>query len=289
MSRRLGILLMVGQQVCFTLETSAIHYVGPSLAPMQLAFIRAFGGLLVVLCMLPTVGWAAFSTPQPGLQMFRAGLTIGYLIIMMQAFVAIPLADATAISYSTAIYIILLAPLILGEEVGALRWIAVVIGLVGALLLIQPSFAGSTLIYLGFLAGNSLNALGVVLTKYMQRRDHPITVMLYVNGAATLFFASTLIFEPIPDLSLWQCVWLLPVLIVGPIGMYLGIVALRYADVSTLAPYNYTRLLMIGVIGPILFNEGLSATTVAGAIIIVLACLMANVKQQEVPQPVRAA
>ena len=89
----------------------------------------------------------------------------------MYSFKVMPFADATAIGYTQAIYVAFLAPPILGEVVGSRRFLAVLIGIAGALMIVKPGFTDASPIYLAVLAGTSLNALALVLTKYLQRQD----------------------------------------------------------------------------------------------------------------------
>ena len=280
--KQLGILLIILQQACFAAETSAIHQIGHSLTLMQLCLIRCTGGLLLVLCMLPSVGSSVLRTAQPKIQVLRAAVSIGYAFVLMYSFTTIPLADATAIGYTQAVYIVLFAGWILGEVVGLQRWLAVLVGLVGAVVLIKPSYTHTTAIYLAILLGTSLNALAVVLTRYLQRLDHPVTVMAWVNALGVLAFSPS-IWQTWPALDL-HAFWLLPILVIGPLGMYFGIVAVRYTDVSTLAPYTYTRLVMIGFISPLLFGEALDVYNIIGTVIIVLACVMASAPPRLAPQ-----
>src|SRR5262245_24523948 len=103
MTQGLGIALIIAQQLCFTVETTAIHHLGGVLTVMQLSFLRSAGGLLVVLCLIPSVGRSALRTVQSGLQGLRALVSLAYQFVMMYSFTAIPLAGATAIGYTQAI------------------------------------------------------------------------------------------------------------------------------------------------------------------------------------------
>jgi drug/metabolite transporter (DMT)-like permease len=269
---RIGIGLMVAQQVLFTLETVAIHQLSGQLSIMQIALLRSLGGIALVACLAPAVGWSVIRTRVPGLQILRATSSIGYLWIFAFSFTAIPFADATALSYTTAIYIPLLAPLILGETVGRRRYLAAAVGLGGAMLIVKPGFSHVSWIYAGILLGTSLNALALLLTKYMQRQDHPVTVMLYVNALSVIAFlpAAT---HP------WQSgfdPWLLGILMLGPAGMYCGILAVRHADASTLAPYSYVRLILASAGSLLIFHETPGWASIAGAAIILAACLMGS-------------
>lgn len=278
--KRLGIALIILQQTCFAVENAAIHQVGHGLSLTQFSFLRSTGGLLIVLCMLPSVGWAGLKTTQPKVTLMRGGVSIAYSFVMMFSLVSMPLADATSLSYTQAIYMVLFAPLILGEVVGMQRYAAVFIGMAGSLVLIKPSFSGTSLIYLAVLLGTSFNALAVVISRYLQRQDHPVSVMFWANIMMVVFFAAPAMTTPWPSFDLTQMLWLLPIAVIGPLGMYLGIVAFKYADAATLAPFTYSRLVAISVIAPMLFGEIPDGYNLIGTVIIVLACILATAAPQ---------
>jgi drug/metabolite transporter (DMT)-like permease len=276
---RIGIALIIAQQVLFTIETTAVHQLAGALDVLQLSLLRASGGLGLAVCVAARSGWSVWRTEQLWLQFIRALVTIAYLLVLMYSFTALPFADATAIGYSQAIYITLLAPAILGESVGRHRWFGVVFGMVGALLLIQPDFSHVSWIYLSVLLGTSLNALALVLTRYMQRKDDAATVMLYLSVFSIALLA------PVTAATTWRpsCpgLWALGVLVLGPLGQYCGIIAVRHVEATTLAPYTYVRLIFASVVGLVAFGEQLHWTTALGAAVIVIACLLATFPVRE--------
>jgi drug/metabolite transporter (DMT)-like permease len=96
-------------------------------------------------------------TDQLPLQLLRGFVSALYLWVLIYSFAHMPFADATAISYTQAAYIVLaFSALILNERVTTLRWIATAIGTVGALLIIKPAFLDRNVVYLAVLLGTSL-------------------------------------------------------------------------------------------------------------------------------------
>jgi drug/metabolite transporter (DMT)-like permease len=269
---RLGVGLMVAQQVLFTVDTAAIHQLAGHVSLWQLGLLRAVGGICLVACLAPAFGWQVFHTRQLGLQALRVTVTIAYAWVLIYSFAYIPFADATALSYTMAIYVALLAGPILGEVVGLRRGLAAVVGLAGAVLIIRPGFSQLSWIYFAVLVLTSANGLAVVLNRALQRYDSPVTIMAYVNVAMLAMFLPGA-FEPLPSALLWP--WLLAATITGPLGMFTGIVALRYADASTLAPLSYVRLVMAIVLGAVFFSEPVGLATLLGALVIIVACVLA--------------
>jgi drug/metabolite transporter (DMT)-like permease len=273
MRERTGIVLMLIQQLLFTVDTAAIHRLAGSVPLWQLGLFRSIGGVSLALCLAPSIGWAVFRTRHPILQSVRAVVTIAYAWVLMYSFEVMPFADATAIGYTQAIYVAFLAPPILGEIVGSRRFLAVLIGIAGTLMIVKPGFTDTSPIYLAVLAGTSLNALTLVLTKFLQRQDSIVTLMLYVNLALAITFMPGVV-DPFPAASLWP--WLAATCIAGPFGMYIGILALRYADASTLAPYTYVRLVLATAGATLAFGEVPDLVSIIGVILIFVACVLVD-------------
>jgi len=272
-SERIGIALILIQQLLFTLDTAAIHCLAGSVSLWQLGLFRSIGGLVLALCLAPSIGWAVIRTHHPILQLLRATVTVAYAWVLVYSFAVMPFADATAIGYTQAVYVVLLAPLLLGEIAGSRRFLAVFIGIFGALMVVKPGFSQASPIYIAVLAGTSLNALAMILTKYLQREDSAVTVMLYVNVACIVTFLPG-VADPLPAANTWP--WLAVICIAGPLGMYAGILAVRYADVSTLAPYAYVRLVLAMAGAMLVFGEMPDLVSITGVVCIVIACVLVD-------------
>jgi drug/metabolite transporter (DMT)-like permease len=285
-NQRLAVGLMIAQAILFAVETAMIHHMGPRASAMQLALLRSSAGLLLVGSLAWKTGWSVMKTSQLPLQILRGFVSVIYLWVMMYSFAHLPFADATAISYTQATYIAVFSALILNERVTPLRWAATAIGTVGALFIVKPAFLDRNFIYLIALAGTSFNGLSFVLNKYLQRPggDSELTTMFYVNAVAVICNLPVLTTAPLPELAVWP--WLSGVLIFGPVGMYAGIMAVRYASASSLGPYTLLRLVIAVIGGVVLFHEIPDLLTWLGVIAILSSCLLAV---QPAPRALRAA
>ena len=274
---------MIGQAILFAVETAMIHHIGPRGSTMQLAFLRGGGGLMLVGLLAWQTGWSVLKTNQLRLQLLRGFVSVSYLWVLMYSFARLPFADATAISYTQAAYIAVFSALILNERVTPLRWLATAIGVVGALLIVKPAFLDRNIVYLIALLGTSFNGLAFVLNKYLQRPggDSQLTTMFYVNAVAVVcnlpVLATTTLPEPWP--------WLSGVLLFGPVGMYLGLVAVRHATASALGPYTLLRLVIAVVAGLAFFHETPDVLSCFGVAAILVSCLLASTPAPSVAQP----
>jgi drug/metabolite transporter (DMT)-like permease len=267
---RFGIALIVVQQFLFTVDMTTIHRLSGSISLTQIGFLRGIGGMVLGLCLASTIGWCVFYTRHPFLQAARSLFTVGYTWVLILGYTLMPLSNATAIGYVSGLYVVLLAGPLLGEVVGLPRYAAVIAGIGGAVMISRPGMSQVSWIYLLFLAGNMLNSMAVILTKYLRRDDHATTILLCVSSAQLLVFVPGVVVPWQFSSSLWP--WIVAVIITGPLGMLCGIIALNYADASVLAPYGYIRLVMAVPAAALIFNEQPDFLSIAGSCVIVLAC-----------------
>jgi drug/metabolite transporter (DMT)-like permease len=271
--KRFAIQLMIAQGLLFATETAAIHQIGHAIPLMQLALLRAGAGVALAVILGRHMGFGLLWTRQLPLQLLRGGIGLGYLWVMVFSFSHLPFADATALSYTQAAYIAVFSVVILGEAVTRLRWLGAVVGIVGALLIAKPAFASWNFAYLVALFGTSLNGLGFVLNRYMQREDSELTTMFYTNLVP--FIAS------LPGLAMGvpaanTLVWLPAIFLLGPLGMFAGIVAVKHANASMLGPYTLLRL-VIGLVGAVaIFREFPDLWSAVGAGLILVGCLLSS-------------
>jgi drug/metabolite transporter (DMT)-like permease len=265
-----GILLILFSYACLVGEGAAVHQLGSDVTALQCAFIRSAGSLVLVCILSRSVGFAVFRTGNIGLQFVRGGLTVVSIWGIFYGFAVLPLADATAITYTRAIFLTILAAIVLGERLDSSRWIATIVGVVGCLIIIRPGFESWRPEYLIVLGAAALNAGAMVATKILERRDTALTVMAYMT-VISLAFSTPAVFSPWPDVYKWP--WLIMIGILGPAALYYGLLAIRAAEVSVLAPFDYVRLIMAALLGFAFFGESPSPMDFLGAATITAVCV----------------
>ena len=274
-NQRLAIQLMIGQGVLFAAETAVIHQIGAGVSLILLALTRAVAGLGLSLLLARHVGFAVLRTRQLPLQLLRGSIGTLYLWVMIYGFGHLPFADATAISYTQAAYIGVFSVLILGETVTRSHWAGAAVGFIGALLIAKPAFASWHGAYLIALLGTSLNGLGFVLNRYLQEEDTSATTMFYANLVPVIANVPALMLIGTASGSV-MVLWMPALFLLGPIGMYLGILAVKYAETATLGPYTFLRLI-IGVMGGVvIFHELPDIFSACGAALILAGCALSS-------------
>ena len=264
-----AVLMIVGAVATFSIMDATIKTMLPRLPVPFLVWARwTFQVVAMLIWLGPTMGRGMVRTQRLPLQLVRGLLLISSSLCFFMALGSLPLAEATAINYTTPVLVILLAVLFLGERMTAPRIAFVVAGIVGMLLIVRPGadlFRGASLLVL---CSASFYAVFQILTRVMARED-PRVMLLYpaLVGAAAMtvawpFFGSRL------DLTWLDMGKLLMVGLLGTAGHFLLILAFQRAPASALTPFTYAHLVFATMVGWLVFGDFPDALTLAGMAVI---------------------
>ncbi|MCO6178364.1 DMT family transporter [Ciceribacter sp. RN22] len=249
------------------------------MSPGQVTFYRFFFQLA---CTLPVPfllrGRDALAAKRPYMNLLRGALHGAASLMFFAAVKYMPLADVFAIYFVEPFILTALSALFLRERVGWRRWLAIVVGFGGAMIVIQPSYAIFGLTALLPVACAFLFALYMFLNRAIGEADSPMTMQTMagiggtlVMGAALLAGTGTGASDLSPSLpSSWLGLGLLVLL--GSISGYIHLLivrAFRMAPLSVLAPFQYFEIIAATVLGYALFGEFPDASKWAGVAIIV--------------------
>ena len=177
---------------------------------------------------------------------------------------------------------------LLGEKVGARRWTAVVVGLVGALFIIRPGFGTLHWATMMPLATALCYALYQITTRILAASDPPVTTFLYtaIVGIILLSVAAPLVWQPMGGFD-----WALMIAIglLGGGGHYCIIQAMRRAQASALAPFGFVQLVWVTLAGYLAFGDFPDGFTIAGAVIVVSSSIYVFYRESVVKQVAREA
>ena len=244
---------------------------------MQISFIRSLGGVVFVLILVRHLHLSELRSPNIGIHLIRGALSIVGLWCYTYSFAHLPLALATALTFTKSLFLLLLARLILGEIVSRRNWLLVSISVMGTVLVLRPSLDQFNPVIAIALLSAFLSGAIMVCSKLMSRREGPLIIMVYVQA---ITFSAWLI----PGLIYWQAVSFelgMPIVIVamfGPLGQYLGIVAFSKVEAKQLADLPSMALILNIAIGYWLFGESLHALAFVGSSIIII-CGLASARQ----------
>ncbi len=249
----------------------------PFIVWVRFMFFSAVGMVLVRGRVLPTLRASRWKK----MQVFRGLLLTCEIGTFALAVHYMPLADTHAIGASTPLMATALSVPLLAEKVGPRRWFAVIAGFIGVLIIIRPGMGVMSAAAFIPLVGSVLFALYQVMTRMVNRDDHPETTMLFtaVVGLVAMTVVGPFFYRPI---SLENAGFLLLVGLLGSAGHFILIKALQIAAASALQPFHYTILLWATVVGWIVFGHLPDGWTLTGAAIVVGSGLYALFRERRV-------
>ena len=254
--------------VVFAVNDVVIKTLGRSIDPFELAFFRYGIGMVIMSPIFIRVGVSGLRTERLGLHVIRLVLACVAMIGVLVSVINLPLATATALSFSRILFTTFVAVLILKEVVSGRRWTATGLGFVGVVVMVRPGAEGIDPIALIAIASAMTFAVANVLIRLLSRTESPIRIMFYYHLGGSLIFVGPAIYF-----------WVTPVgiqwLLVGAIGVLttLGMVGFvrgfAVGEASVIGPMEYTRLIYAAVLGYLFFAEIPDPYTILGALIIV--------------------
>lgn len=273
----LGISLKLASVVLFAGMAVCVKLLGREIPAGQTIFVRGVISVLVLaliawgtgeLHFLKTRNWRSHA-----LRSLSGTLS---MFCLFAALTMIPLADVTAITFTSPLFLTVLAMLFLGERIHYFRWTALAIGFLGVLIMVGPhlSFAkGASPGVLVALANAALSAIAMVFLRRMSGGEHAITITFYFSLTFMVCAALTAIQGwPMPTATQWVLIALTGVF--GVFGQLLMTYSYRYAEASTIAPLDYSNLIMAVILGFVFFAEIPSRSVWIGAPLVVAAGLI---------------
>lgn len=264
-----GILLMISAFAVFSCLDTAAKVLGESYPVPMVVFARYIGALLLsVIPVVITAGFGSFRTKRPGLQISRSVLLIAGTSMNFTALTFLPLAQTSSIMFAAPLVVCALSVPLLGEKVGPRRWAAVVIGFIGVLIIIRPGTGGFHWAAMLSVGATICTAVYQIATRKVAASDSAETTLIYTSLVGSALIAPVTPFHWVmPDLPAAGLMVFLG--ICGAFGHYLLIRAHHLAPAPTLAPFSYTAILWMTLLGFIVFGDVPSLWTLLGGTVVV--------------------
>ena len=262
-----GILLLMGSTVFLATSDAMAKYLAKSLPPIEIAWLR-FAMFVLIMAVVLIRHPRALKSLNPGIQTVRALAMLTSSLFFITGLQYLPIAEASATAFIAPIFVTGLSIAFLGEKVGRRRWIATLVGLAGVMIIVRPgtaAFHPAAILPI-------LSALGwactLVLTRRISGGDSVITTMSYT---AIVCFMVLSAFVPLYWVTpTWQQVAIGACIgIAATTGHWIVVLAFRYADASVLAPFSYSQLVWVTLLGFAMFSEVPDVWTIAGAAVII--------------------
>jgi drug/metabolite transporter (DMT)-like permease len=262
-----GALWYLPAAACWASLGIVVRFLSGDLSPLEIAFFRALFGLVIMLPLLVRGGRRLLPRRRHGVYTVRGLCEATALLCWFSSVALIPVADAVALTFVAPLLATILAALTLGETVRLRRWTAIAIGMAGTLVIVRPGFqelnAGVLLALVAALALAGSRVAGRQLSQ-----TEPTTTI--VGSILVFTFPCTVV----PAALVWQtpdAAQLLLLLLIGGLATlahFCLTMALRIAETSELAPYDFAQLPVAVVFGVIVFGEAPDLWTwIGGAVI----------------------
>jgi drug/metabolite transporter (DMT)-like permease len=273
-SRRIGIALVTLATFCFAILDACAKWLVQTLPVIEVVWLRfATHVVLMAVLLAPTHGRALLHMHCPRLHLLRAAMLASMTALNFWALQYLQLAETGAIQFSVPMLIALLSAWWLHERLDARRWLAIVCGFVGVLLVIRPGSQAFHPAILLSVANAVLYAVFNMLTRRMAATESPQAMQLMSAAGAALVLAlpALLQWQTPPTLLHWALIGLCGLM--GGLGHLFVAMAHRYASAAVLGPFLYQQILYLTLWGWLVFGQVPDAFVVAGALVVVVSGL----------------
>jgi drug/metabolite transporter (DMT)-like permease len=264
-----GIALILASTIFLGTSDVTAKYLSATLPSIEIAWIRFLVfAMIMTPAMLPGSPLFAMQTGRLGLHLLRGAAILGSSLFFITGLRFLPIAEASATGFVAPLFVTALSIVFLGERVGLRRWMATAVGLIGVLIILRPGTGAFHMAAFFPLVSALAWACTLIITRMMSGTERAMTVMAY-SAIVGLCILSALV----------PFVWVTPtwhdiafgvlIGVASTAGQWIVVLAFRYADASVLAPFSYTQLLWVSLLGFFIFGEVPDAYTITGAAFIV--------------------
>lgn len=262
----IGWMLLTG--IFFVIVTGIVRYLGSSLPAIEMAFIRyAFGVVLILPALLPL-----FRNPPTsrrlGFFAFRGFLHAFAVMLWFFAMARIPIAEVTAIGYMAPIFVAIGAALFLKEKMHMRRIASILVGFLGALIILRPGFQEINAGQLAQLSAAPIFAASFLMAKKMtSSEDSSIIVAMLTIFCTLALIPGAVYYWQTPTTH--EVIWLFITAISATCGHYTLTRAFQAAPITVTQPLSFLQLVWAALIGVTLFGEAIDPFVILGGGIVV--------------------
>lgn len=252
---------------CWTIMTILVRQLSADYSSFEILFFRNLVSVCILLPLAMRSGLSSLKTQRLPLHSLRALLSYIGVLLLFYGIANIPLPDVTALSFTQPLFVVVLAALILKEAVNGARWISVIAGFVGLLVIVRPGVVAVELATVLVLLSAFSYAVSNICVKRLMTTDTANQSVFYFN---LLMLPIALV----PALFVWVTPALtdLPLFVAigvnGTIAVYAYARSFTLADASAVMPFDFLRMPMAATAAFLLFSETGDIWTWAGSVII---------------------
>jgi drug/metabolite transporter (DMT)-like permease len=282
----IGIALMVFAMLVMPFLDVVAKFLGQQNVPIiQIVWARLFFGMAMTApLVVHSEGVKALIPLHPFMHFLRAALVGVATTLFFGALKFQGIAETLAIYFVQPLVVTMLSPLVLGEKVGIRRWLAVLVGFIGTLIIIRPGFQSVNPGMLMALGAGSCSGIYMLLTRIIASQGRAIANTFYTSLAGAILSSIAVLFVwKAPTLNQWLMFPLLAFF--ATFGNYLAVRAMEYAEASLLAPFGYTEMIMAVIAGWYFFGDFPDGWTFVGVGILIACAIYISYRErvQKVP------
>lgn len=269
-----GMALMILSMLCFALMNNCVRYVSNALPTEQVVLLRNLVALGLLSAWVLPKRRHDLRTKRFASHLGRASLGIISMHTWFYSLGHMKLAEATALSFTTPIFTTILAILVFKERSTPKRWVAVALGLIGAIIILRPSMSGIDPVAVYALVSSVLIAVISIWVKSLSRTETTASMLFYMALFMTLFALPFGVghWKPMSP-NLWVAALVLAT--ASLLAHSLLIEAYKHTEMTVLMPFDFTRLIFTSFFAYLWFGEAIDGMTLLGAGVIVVASLLA--------------
>jgi len=269
-----GALLALFGFAVFSTHDVIVKTLGGTYSPYQLLFFNVLFGFPLLSFMLVRDSVADTLRPRhPWWTVVRmVSITIASASIFY-AFSVLPLAQTYSILFLFPLFITLLSIPMLGEKIGIQRGGAMLLGLAGVLIVLQPGTTTFGIGHVAALVGVFFSALGSIIVRRVGRAERNLVLLLFPMLGNFIVMGTLMPFTYVP-MPLADLAALALMSLLGFIGLNCMIIAYQWAEAVVVAPMQYSQMIWATIFGTLLFGDRLETSTVVGTLVIVVSGLI---------------
>lgn len=264
-----GIVCAIVAMSLFPAQDVIVKWLSSDYSVFQLLFMRSiFVFIPVAILVMRRGGPRVLRTKQPAMLILLAAFSFSDWSVYFLAISQIPLADAMALVFSAPLIITVRSVPFLGEAVGLRRWVAVGVGSLGVLIMIEPGSGTLQGVALLPLAAAALYSVFMLLTRTLTRREASVTMLFYSTMSTLVLSAVALPFVGVtPDCPNFGIMALMGLL--TGCAQFLATQAYRFAAPTVVAPFVCSSLVWATLCGYLLFRDLPRSSVIVGAIVVI--------------------
>ena len=269
-----GVCIMILGAGVLSMNDAATKYLAETYPMGQVLGLRQSVALIVILAYVWWSGsWEKLRINHRSGQAWRAAVHCGSAVLIIWALTLLPIATVTAIVFSSPLVVLIFSMRFLGEGVSWQRWIAVIIGFTGVLVIVRPGGVSFEWALLVAVSAAIVSGFRDLLTRRLSRTDTSISMLFWASALLITLSLLTIPFGWHP-LTLGGSFWFIINGLLNAGAHFLMIEALRLGDAALVSPFRYSAILWAILTGFIVWNQLPDTFTVVGAAMLIISGIL---------------